>query len=195
MTIAAPPKMTLQEYLVHDDGTDARYELVHGVLVEMGAENPLNSAIATFLLITFFQLGIPYSQLAIGHQIEVNSSNATARQPDLIVHSAASRAAIFEDGKLLRVGQPVPLLVVEVVSNSRKDQISRDRDYQEKAAEYAARCIPEYWIIDPDEAIVKVGLLSQGVYQFQDFAQQQAIASLAFPTLSLSAQQVLSAGA
>jgi hypothetical protein len=33
--------MTLQEYLTYDDGTDNRYELVDGVLVEMGAESTI----------------------------------------------------------------------------------------------------------------------------------------------------------
>ena len=38
MTQAAIPKtklLTLEEYLVYDDGTDTRYELVDGELVEM----------------------------------------------------------------------------------------------------------------------------------------------------------------
>jgi Uma2 family endonuclease len=191
--------MTLEEYLTYDDGTDTRYELVDGVLVEMGAENPLNPAIVTFLLITFYQLGISYPQLVIGHQIEVSSSKATARQPDLIVQSAESRTAIFDDGKLLRAGLRAPLLVVEAVSSSTTDPKSYDRDYHEKASEYAMRGIPEYWIIDPDRAVVKVGTLVDdavdGAYQFQDFIGNQLISSPTFPSLNLTAQQVPGAGA
>lgn len=37
MAIATQKKMTLEEYLAYTDGTDHRYELVDGVLVEMGA--------------------------------------------------------------------------------------------------------------------------------------------------------------
>jgi Uma2 family endonuclease len=51
---------TIEDYLTYDDGTDTRYELVNGVLVEMGAENPGNVAIAMFLVTIFFQLPVPY---------------------------------------------------------------------------------------------------------------------------------------
>jgi Uma2 family endonuclease len=194
MTVATQRKMSLEEYLTYDDGTETRYELVDGVLVEMGAENPLNPKIATFLLITFFQMGVPYSRLVIGHQIGVSSTKATARQPDLIVHSPESDAAIMDDGKLLRSGVSAPLLVVEVVSNSAKDKKSRDRDYKEKPLEYADRGIPEMWIVDPDRAWVRVGTLVDGAYQFEDFTGNQAIVSPTFPSLTLTANQVLTAG-
>lgn len=47
---------TLAEYLAYDDGTDKRYELVNGELVEMPPESDLNNAIAIFLLLTFAKL-------------------------------------------------------------------------------------------------------------------------------------------
>jgi Uma2 family endonuclease len=195
MTIATQKRMTLEEYLDHDDGTDTRYELVDGVLVEMGAKNPLNPMIAVFLLAYFLQeMEIPYSRLVIGHQVGVSSTKATARQPDLIVHTDESKAAIFKDGKILRADLPAPMLVVEVVSNSAKDTKSRDRDYQEKPLEYAERGIPEYWIIDPDQAMIKIGTLINGTYQFTDFTGEAPILSPTFPTLNLTAAQVLKAG-
>jgi Uma2 family endonuclease len=39
MTVATRSRMSLEEYLTYEDGTDARYEWVDGVLVEMGAES------------------------------------------------------------------------------------------------------------------------------------------------------------
>ena len=87
MTVATDPRMTLKDYLTYEDGTETRYELEDGVLIEMGAENPLNPQIASFLLSVFFQLGVPIYRLVIGHQIGVSSTRATARQPDLMVHS------------------------------------------------------------------------------------------------------------
>lgn len=194
MTVATQKRMSLEDYLVYDDGTDTCYELVDGVLAEMGAENPFNVKIAIFLLAYFLQdMGVPYSQLAIGHQIGVSSTQATARQPDLIVHSPQSDAAIVADGKLLRAGAPAPLLVVEVVSNSKEDLRSRNRDYVEKPVEYAAIGIPEYWIVDPDELLVRVGNLTKGVYRFQDFTGDDEIDSLTFPALNLTAASVLNA--
>jgi Uma2 family endonuclease len=194
MTVATTKRMTLEEYLTYDDGTDARYELVDGVLVEMGAENPLNPLIAMMLVFVFTDLGIPRKNLVIGHQVGVSSTQATARQPNLIVHTDASRAAILGDGKILRSGEAAPLLVVEVVSNSLKDGKSYRRDYEEKPDEYAARGIPEMWIIDPDRAIVKIGTLINGVYQFQDFTGDNTIISPTFPHLALTAIVLLNAG-
>lgn len=202
MTIASDPAkinrpaqgMTLEEYLNYDDGTDTRYELVDGVLVEMPTENPINNTIALFLVSCFLKLGIPYYCLATRHQIQVSSEKATAREPDLILHSEKSAAAILKDGKLLRLGQPAPRLVIEVVSSSDTDKKSRDRDYVEKRQEYAQRGISEYWIIDPIAATVWVLKLVGQEYQEQQFSGDEQLISPGFPSLKLSAADVLNAG-
>jgi Uma2 family endonuclease len=194
MTSTIPRRMTLEEYLNYDDGTETRYELVDGILVAMGSENPLNPQIAGFLFSVFLQLGIPAFRVVIGHQVEVNSAYASARQPDLLVHSEASEKAISADGKLLRLNHPVPLLVVEIVSNSETDTQSRTRDYQEKRLEYADRGIPEYWIIDPIAAIVVILTLEGGKYQEQKFQGKQFISSPTFPNLNLTVEQILKVG-
>lgn len=194
MTIATTKPMALDEYLRYDDGTDARYELVDGVLVEMGAEYPINTTIVSFLFAVFLGAGVPYYRLAIGHQIAVSSTQATARQPDLVVHTEASAAAILSGSRLLMPEMPVPMLVVEVVSSSDADKKSRDRDYTEKRAEYAARGIPEYWIVDPIAAVVWVLRLEGDQYQESGFAGAQGIVSPGFAGLELTAEQVLIAG-
>ncbi len=194
MTIATQKQLTLAEYLGYDDGTDARYELVDGVLVEMGAEYPINSTIISFLFAVFLGMGVPHYRLAIGHQIAVSSTKATARQPDLVVHSEASATAILSGSRLLMPEMPVPMLVVEVVSSSDTDLKSRDRDYTEKRVEYAARQIPEYWIVDPIAAMVWVLTLAGDEYGESGFTGTQRIVSPGFPSLNLMAEQVLKAG-
>jgi Uma2 family endonuclease len=194
MTLATERRMTLEEFLDYDDGTDTRYELEDGVLVEMGAENPLNITITSLLFARFLQLGIPYYCLAIGHQIGVSASRATARQPDLTVHSPASASAILSGGNILFADMPAPVLVVEVVSNSSTDKKSRDRDYVKKPSEYAERGIPEYWIIDPIAAVIVVLTLEGTQYREQRFTGSMAIASVTFPELALTAEQILAAG-
>nr|MCU0552457.1 Uma2 family endonuclease [Leptolyngbya sp. Prado105] len=149
MTQAKPRFRTIEEYLDYDDGTDTRYELVNGELVEMPPEMPINNLIVSFLFATFLHLGIPHYRLVIGHQIVVSSSRVIARQPDLVVHTEESVTAILSGSRVLTAEMPPPSLVVEVVSNSEEDQRSRDRDYVEKRKEYALRGIAEYWIIDP----------------------------------------------
>ncbi|OUC14447.1 MAG: hypothetical protein B0A82_11840, partial [Alkalinema sp. CACIAM 70d] len=64
----------------------------------------------------------------------------------------------------------------------------------QKPIEYAARGIPEYWIIDPERAVVLIGLLQEGSYQFQAFRGGEAIVSPTFPALNLTASQILKAG-
>ena len=194
MTVATDRRMTLKEYLVYEDGTDIRYELEDGVLVEMGAETPLNPRIAAMLMFLFGDLGIDRKFLAIGHQIEVRSRYATVRQPDLVVHTAESDEALSGNEKVLRLGAPSPLLVVEVASQTTTDAKSRKRDYEQKPKEYADRGISEMWIVDPDRAWVKVGTLADDIYQFETFQGEETIVSPAFPELNLTATQVLSAG-
>jgi Uma2 family endonuclease len=194
MTIATPKRLTLEEYLTYDDGTDARYELVDGILVEMGTEYPINSTIVSFLFAVLLGMGIPHYRLAIGHQIAVSSTKATARQPDLVVHTEASATAILSGSRLLMPEMPAPMLVVEVVSSSDTDQKSRDRDYKEKRAEYAARQIPEYWIVDPIATAVLVLTLEGEQYRESGFTGTQMIVSPGFPSLNLTAEQLLKAG-
>jgi Uma2 family endonuclease len=195
MTVATSRKMSLEEYLTYDDGTDARYELVDGVLIEMGTESTINTWIAIFLIEIFRGMGVSRTQIGIKQKIEVDSAYASARDPDLMIHSEASALAI--EGRkesCLFHNEPNPVLVIEVASPGTDSSKNYKRDYEQKPAEYAKRGIPEYWIVDPDRAWVKVGTLVDGAYNFQDFTGNQAIKSPAFPGLTLTAAQVLTAG-
>jgi Uma2 family endonuclease len=188
--VAAGYSMTLEDYLNYDDGTDTRHELVDGVLVEMPPESTLNTQITAFLLATFLQLGIPYTRFGIRHQIAVAGARATAREPDLMIHSEASAAAIKGQAQaLLTHNMPPPALVVEVVSPKQEN-----RDYRHKRTEYAARHIPEYWIVDPIAAKVTVLEWVDGLYEEQHYQGSERIVSPLFPELTLTAAQVLSAG-
>jgi Uma2 family endonuclease len=194
MTVATTRRMSLEEYLTYDDGTDARYELVDGVLVEMGAESRCNIKIALFLIQAFLRL-VDYDRLGIKEKIQVDSAYVSARDPDLIIHSEDSALAI--EGRkesILMLNEPNPLIVIEVVSPGTESTDNYKRDYEQKPSEYAERDIPEMWLIDPDRTWVKVGTLIDGVYEFQDFTGNQVIQSPTFPGLTLTAAQVLTAG-
>ncbi|MEP0916294.1 Uma2 family endonuclease [Leptolyngbya sp. DQ-M1] len=196
MTQAKPRFQTIKEYLDYDDGTDTRYELVDGVLVEMGAEKPINTAIAVFLIGYFLQLGIPVSRIDIKHLIAVSSSRVTARDPDLMIHSEASRDAMNRTAQLfLSATMPAPLLVIEVVSPGEPGSDNYNRDYIEKPREYAARGIPEYWLIDPNRAVALVLTLQNDRYQPKEFRNNDRLVSPTFPNLQLAAAQILEAGA
>jgi Uma2 family endonuclease len=86
--------LTFEEYLAHDDGTDNRYELVNGVLVEMPPEAEGNNDIARKLL---FEFGKHFPVTLLAHkdtEIEVTGRRATGRIPDLLIHTEDSKAAV-----------------------------------------------------------------------------------------------------
>jgi Uma2 family endonuclease len=191
MTIASQ-KMTLEEYLNYDDGTDTRYELVNGELVVMPPESELNRRIAMFLLVCFSQQGIPPYRLTMKTELVVSGSRATTRLPDLMVLSeelatalkGASRSTVMMD-------MPPPLLVVEVVSPGKENV---DRDYRYKRSEYAARGIAEYWIVDPIEGRVTVLEWVEGLYEERVFQGNERIVSLMLPNFDLTSERVMNAG-
>jgi Uma2 family endonuclease len=195
MTVATAKRMSLEEYLIYEDGTDTRYELVDGQLFPVLTESTLNTQIAGFLIQTAFQMGIPPYRIGIKQTVAVPSQFVTVREPDLIIHSEASTSALKDlDQACLKLLEPNPLLVVEVVSPGDEASDNYQRDYEQKPKEYAARGIAEMWQIDPDRAWVRVGTLVNGAYQFQDFTGNSVIQSLTFPGLTSTAIEVLTAG-
>ena len=84
---------------------------------------------------------------------------------------------------------PAPVMVVEVVSPGK---VSHTRDYVEKRQQYAARGIPEYWILDPQAETVIVLRLEAGIYvEVGQLRGNERIISSEFPQLGLTAQQIL----
>jgi Uma2 family endonuclease len=195
MVLATDRRMTLKEYLAYDDGTEMQYELVDGVLVEMGNESTLNTRIATMLMFAFAALGIPHYRLSTKDLIEVRGNAASSRYPDLVVHSEESFTAI--DGRseaCIELADPAPMLLIEVVSPGAESSKNYQRDYEEKPIEYANRGIPEFWLIDPDRFWVKVLTLQGDFYQIYQYVGNEIIVSPTFPLLNLTAAQVLTAG-
>lgn len=194
MTQTAPSSsklLTMEEYLAYDDGTDRRYELVNGELVEMPTESQGNVDIVKYLL---FELAkhIPIALIAVATEIEVSGRRAKSRLPDLIVHSEESRTALSGNKRaILLRDMPPPALVVEVVSPGQEN---RDRDYRYKRTEYAARGISEYWIIDPEMQQVTLCLWVNGQYEDTVYQGDVPIKSTVIPDFDLSAAQILAFG-
>ena len=158
---ATSQKMTLEEFLAYDDGTDNLYELENGELIWMPSESEINRRIAMFLLIYFSQLGIPSYRLSMKTEVAVSGARVSVRLPDLLLFSeelareleGASRSIVLMD-------MPPPLLAVEVVSPNQEK-----RDYRYKRSEYAARGIAEYWIVDPIQQQITILELVEGLYE------------------------------
>jgi Uma2 family endonuclease len=186
MTVAAQ-KMTLEEFLAYDDGTDNLYELENGELISMPAESDANQRIASFLFAFFLGLGIPSYRLRIGTEVAVSGSRVSVRIPDLLVLS--EELAIEMSGatrSIVLMDMPPPLLAVEVVSPNQEN-----RDYRYKRTEYAARGIAEYWIVDPIAQKVTVLEWVEGLYEEQVFTGDNLIVSTVLGDLALTVDQVL----
>lgn len=195
MTVVTNRRLTLDQYINHEDGTGRRYEIRDGVLVEMGTESALNLSIAFVLGMTLASLGIPGYLIGSKHRIVVSSTQVSVREPDLLVHSEASYAAVSKKKEsLLEYDDPLPLLLVEIVSPGDEESRNYQRNYREKPLEYAERGIPEFWIVDPVRAWVWVLTLQGNSYQKIEFRGSDLIISAALPKLKLTAEQVLNAG-
>ncbi len=179
--------LTLEEFFNYDDGTDAMYEFEDGELILMTAESEINRRIASFLFACFLQQGVPAYRLSM--KTEIVTTGSRLRVPDLVVFSE-ELAIAMEGAKRSTVmpEMPSPLLVVEVVSPNQSS-----RDYRYKRSEYAVRGIAEYWIVDPILGRVTILEWVDGFYEEKVYEGEQAIASIIFTDLKLTAAQILQA--
>jgi Uma2 family endonuclease len=183
--------LTFAEYIAYDDGTDTRYELVDGELVEMPPEPPLNSNISKRLFVELLKLFPFYLLSHKEFEIEVSGRRAKTRLPDLMILGeecynaleAATRGTITRD-------MPPPLVVIEVVSPV---PANRSRDYRHKHTEYAARGIAEYWIVDPETRQITLCEWNDGQYQDRVLMGSDRIASSVASAWNLTVEQVFSA--
>lgn len=176
-------KLTFDEYLRYEDGTDNRYELEDGDLIFMNPQIGLHALILRFLSNTLEaeieRLNLPWATLQV---LGIRTAPRRSRLPDLsvvpleVVQEYRDQSAVVEAGVLL---------VIEVVSPE-----SSKRDYRFKRAEYAAFGIPEYWIVDPMEQKVTLLQLVEGLYEDQVFQGEDLLRSSLFPELSLTPSQI-----
>jgi Uma2 family endonuclease len=190
------PPLTFDEYLAADYGSDARYELAHGALIEVPPETDDNISLAMGLaeilksLCSWRLIRTHASTLEVSPLLGVPQNN---RFPDLMVLSPELAEALRGKSSAVRLSMPNPVLVAEVVSpyRSPSDDNYR-RDYGDKRQQYEHRRIPEYWIIDPVAQCVTVLALSTTGYQEQVFIGSERVISPAFPFLSVTAKKILS---
>lgn len=140
MALTRTKRWTLAElHRLPDDGN--KYELVRGELFVTpapSAEHETIAALLTHLLVPYVtarRLGLVYRPRAV-----VRVKRHSEIEPDLMVRQPpTSRPASWTT-------MPVPILVVEVISDS-----TRRRDHVHKRDVYMEAGIPEYWIIDASE--------------------------------------------
>ena len=83
-------KMTFEDYLAYDDGTDNRYEWIDGVLVAMATESEFNEWLSSALQLYFINSGWVRPRLVKRFNCELEvpvlqPKQARNRFPDLVI--------------------------------------------------------------------------------------------------------------
>ena len=195
-------RFTFEEYLTYDDGTNTRYELVNGELVTMSLGTGRHGRIIKFVDDIFndeiqkMDRAWTSQRLTVGVQSPRGYRWDTCRIPDITVLTLEQWLDMDNREAVILAHQNAPKVVVEVVSPSTESE-----DYRAKWVEYSALDIPEYWIVDPLQNTVTICILDQGryrdtIYQSGHIAPDgnpEPIVSPTFPTLNLTAEQILKA--
>ncbi|MEB3282164.1 MAG: Uma2 family endonuclease [Lyngbya sp.] len=122
-----PTKLTFEEYLTYDDGTDNRYELEDGVLIQMTPASPIHSDIVEFLYdslkaeVKRLDLDWKVKQGDVGVRTRINRS----RLPDVAVIQGEDWRRLRQSKKSA-ILEVACLLIVEVVSPGEENE---NRDY------------------------------------------------------------------
>lgn len=184
-------RLTIEDYLQYDDGTDTLYELVNGELCAMALGTGWHGAIAKLLERTFdaeiSRIGREWTALQgiVGVQSPRGDRWDTVRIPDVVVIPKEQWRNLQNREAVIRLNEEPPLLVVEVVSESTKRV-----DYRAKRAEYSVLNIPEYWIVDSFEGKITVFTLAEGWYDEVVFTGSDRLISPTFTELNLTVNQV-----
>ncbi len=195
MVFTKPRFASFEAYLAADPSElpEGRFEYWDGDLIPVMSESIGNINIATYLFVLLIQAGFPPQLLCPGQIELVVPGKPKTRFPDLTVLEEVHLTLLDRRGTITRE-MPPPRVVIEVVSPGAENSENYKRDYEAKPQQYAAIAVPEYWIIDPDRDWIKVGILTNGAYQFETFRGNETIVSPTFPDLMLTAAQVLQVG-
>ncbi len=133
-------KLTFEEYLIHVDGTDTRYELVDGELMPMSLGTGKHGGIIRLISRQFedkiTRSGQPWVSLPalVGVRSPRGRSWDTSRIPDVTVLALAQWETMADREAIINLNEPPPLLVVEVVSASTQ------------TADYRSSCLLRFQI-------------------------------------------------
>ncbi len=184
-------------------GDDNHYELIDGEVFDLeptGLHEEVAAFITTKICVQIDGIGLPWFVLQRG-LLRPSNMGMTAFRPDVAVvdRYELTKELLWSDQSILTLGSSIKF-VAEVVSSNWQN------DYARKVEDYAVLGIPEYWIADyaglggtrhigkPKQPTLSICTLVNGEYEIQQFRGNQTIASLIFPDLKLTAEQVLRGG-
>jgi Uma2 family endonuclease len=112
-------RLTFEDYLNHDDGTEKRHELVNGRLIDLPPESEPHDAIANYLFLMLVNSGLPF-RLIRPHTCEIQvpvlqAGDPANRFPDLVI-IREEHLELTQKRLTITFDALPPQLVVEVVS-------------------------------------------------------------------------------
>lgn len=200
MVASVQPRPITAEQFITQYRDDNRYELIDGEVFDLeptGSHEQVAAFINRKLNVQIDTLELPYFILQRGTLKPLG--NFTAFRPDVMVVDKQSlvQEPLWARESVLTLGQSVKF-VAEVVSSNWQN------DYARKLEDYAILGIPEYWIVDyaglggevfigrPKQPTLTLCTLGEeGRYQTACLRGDQPIDSPIFPSLKLTAEQVL----
>lgn len=194
--------LNFDEFLIRYGG-DNRYELIDGEVFDLeptGPHEEVAAFITTKVCVQIDGAGLPWFVLQRGLLRPANVG-MTAFRPDIAVvnRDELTKELLWSSQSILTLGSSIKF-VVEVVSSNWQN------DYARKVEDYAALGIPEYWIADyagnggtryigkPKQPTLSICTLVNGEYEIEQLRGNQIVSSPTFPSLKLTAEQVLRAG-
>jgi Uma2 family endonuclease len=144
---------TEEQYLRLTDQTNRFIEFTEGSVEVLPMPTRKHQAISRFLFLAFLSFVQRLGGTVFYAPLRVRVAPGRFREPDLVllldVNDPRNQNAFWLGADL----------VVEIVS---PDYVERDTVI--KRADYAEAGIPEYWIVNPEEATITVLKLDDGVY-------------------------------
>jgi Uma2 family endonuclease len=185
------PTLTFEEDRFYQSNDDVKYELYKGKLIPLATATVLHIKICEYLVYKLQRYLAEHNlDLVVKTGLGVRTEENSSRIPDVVVctKSLLEQAAARPGAGILEFDEK-PLLVVEVVSENRRE------DYVIKRGEYELANVPEYCIVDPKTGKQKIRLfvLIEGEegYTYTDFLPGEEMESVVFPNLVLSVDEIL----
>jgi Uncharacterized protein conserved in cyanobacteria len=185
------PTLTFEEYRVYQSNDDVKYELYKGKLIPLATATVLHIKICEYLVYQLQRyLAAHNLDLVVKTGLGVRTDEDKSRIPDVVVctQSLLEQAAARPGAGILEFDEK-PLLVVEVVSENRRE------DYVIKRGEYELANVPEYVIVDPTENKQRVRVMAflegDDIYTEVNYLPGEEMESVVFPNLRLSVNEIL----
>jgi Uma2 family endonuclease len=193
--------LTFDEFLLRHGDND-RYELIDGELFDLEPTGPHEEVIAFIGQQLNVTIVLENLNRFIPHRCLIKSLGPnSAFRPDIIVldRDELSKEPLWSQEPIITLGSTIKF-VAEVVSSNWQNAYAR------KVEDYAMLGIAEYWIVDhaglggedfigrPKQPTLTICSLVDDRYQKRLFRGTDVIISQAFPTLKLTANQILCAG-